>query len=491
VLVTAANIARSPDHAMLRFEVTDTGIGIDPEQVPRLFESFSQGDTSTTRLYGGTGLGLTISKQLAQMMGGDIGAMPAPGGKGTTFWFTVKLEVVESPERRPSPRYDLEGLRVLVVDDSATNREVLEYQLRSWRMAPDSVGDAATALDALRAAAARREPYELVVLDFNLPGATGIELAREIRAEPGFRSLPLVMLSSGGDPAEARSAGIAACLTKPIRQSRLHDTIATAMARETPAAVAVEVPPADAEPEPEAGAPLILVAEDNPVNQQVAALVLRKRGYRVEVAADGEAAVERVASGGCDAVLMDCQMPVMDGYEATAEIRRREGAGAHVPIIAMTAHSMEGDRQRCIDAGMDDYLAKPLQPEELDRALARWVRGVDVAKPEPVVDPSRLEDLRSMSGDRFGRMVELFISDAAACREALGEALRRGDSDGLAREAHKLKGSSSSVGARRVADACARLEDAAGNGSLDDAADGLSELDRALEKACAELEASV
>ena len=489
VLVTAAAIARSADHTMLRFEVTDSGIGIDPEQVPRLFESFSQADSSTTRLYGGTGLGLTISKQLAQMMGGDIGAMPAPGGRGTTFWFTVKLEVVESPERGPSPRYDLEGLRVLVVDDSATNREVLEYQLRSWRMAPESVEHGAEALDALRSAAARREPHELVVLDYNLPGATGVELAREIRAE--FPSLPMVMLSSGGHSSEARTAGIAAFLTKPIRQSRLHDTIATAMARETPDAPAAEVPAAEPEREPHAGAPLILVAEDNPVNQQVAALVLRKRGYRVEVAADGKAAVEMASSGGCDAVLMDCQMPVMDGYEATAEIRRREGDGTHIPIIAMTAHSMEGDRQRCLEAGMDDYLAKPLQPVELDRALARWVGGVDPPESAPVVDPQRLDDLRALSGDRFARMVELFVSDAAACREALDAALRDGDSEGLAREAHKLKGSSSSVGAHRVAEACARLQDAAESGSLDGAADGLAELDRVLAEACSELEASV
>ena len=360
VLVTVACVARSRTHAMLRFEVTDSGIGVDPEQVPRLFESFSQADSSTTRLYGGTGLGLTISKQLAEMMEGEIGAMPAPGPHGSTFWFTVRLEVVERP-----------------VSQAA-------------REAPDRAPAAAAATD----------------------------------------------------------------------------------------------------PEPSAGAPLILVAEDNPVNQQVAAIVLRKRGYRVEVAADGEEAVEIVSAGGCDAVLMDCQMPVMDGYEATAEIRRRERWGPRTPIIAMTAHSMAGDRERCLEAGMDDYLSKPLQPEELDRALGRWVGGTDPVVSPLAVDPDRLGDLRALGGDGFGRMVALFVSDAAACREALGEALLDGDPERVAQEAHKLKGSSSSVGARAVAEACERVEDAARSGSLEQVHGYLPDLDRTLADACSTLEAS-
>jgi PAS domain S-box-containing protein len=364
IVVTVACIARSSDQAMLRFEVTDSGIGIDPGQVSRLFESFAQGDTSTTRIYGGTGLGLTISKQLAEMMGGEIGATPGPGGTGTTFWFTVKLDVVDRAGRRPSG-----------VSTTPTG-----------------------AADAIAAAAAESEPSE--------------------------------------------------------------------------------------------GAPVILVAEDNAVNQQVAALVLRKRGYRVKLVSDGQAAVEIVSAGGCDAVLMDCQMPVLDGYEATAEIRRREAGGPRTPIIAMTAHSMAGDRQRCLEAGMDDYLSKPLKPEELGEALARWVGEGDPGGPQPVVDQARLGDLRALAGGRFERMIELFVSDAAACRAALAEAGRDGDAEALVQEAHKLRGSSASIGATRVADACARLEAAAAGGALDQVTDRLAELDRALAEACAALDAT-
>ena len=387
VFVSVACAEHTVESMTLRIEVKDTGIGIAPSDIDRLFESFAQADTSTTRTHGGTGLGLTISRQLVEMMGGEIGAYSTPG-KGSAFWFTVQLATtaISPRERRFS---DLSGLRVLVVDDNTTNREILERYLVAWGMKPQCADSAA---DALRLLHAGTGCPDLAILDFQMPGMDGIELARAIRSDPALDAMRLLLLSSVGMECaqSSKAAGIAASLTKPARRSHLLESIISAMADDRPPAydrverAAPPSPPlADLAKAPTvAGTPPpgtqedervnILVVDDNTINQTIAVLNLQKRGYHVLVAGDGQQALDVLARTPCAAVLMDCQMPLMDGYEATAEIRRREGAERHTPIIAMTAHAMNADRDKCLAAGMDDYLSKPVRAAELDVILARW-----------------------------------------------------------------------------------------------------------------------
>ncbi len=322
----------------LRFEVRDTGIGIDPEHVEHLFDSFSQADSSTTRRYGGTGLGLAISRQLVEMMGGEIGALSEPG-RGSTFWFTVDLPLAVA--KPPALPRELEGLDVLVVDDNATNREILERRLASWRMRCETASGGEEGLERIREREAEGRPFDLVLLDHHMPGLDGLGVARAL-AGAGPR---VILLSSAGTVGGA--AGVAATLAKPVRDSRLYDAIATAM---SDGAQEVLAPVAPAE-QPAGDGASILLAEDNPTNQAVAVNILRKRGYRVPVAAHGGEAVDALRREPYAAVLMDCQMPVLDGYAATAAIRGLEGDARRTPIIAMTAHAMEGDRERCIAAG--------------------------------------------------------------------------------------------------------------------------------------------
>jgi PAS domain S-box-containing protein len=366
----------------VRFEVRDTGVGIDPEMLPRLFESFTQADSSTTRRYGGSGLGLAICKRLTERMGGEIGATSQPGS-GSTFWFTLRLADVRGPVLL-EPRLDLVGVRVLVVDDSAANREILEHQLRGWKMHPETAEDGPAALRRMRAAARRGERHELLLLDFNMPGMNGVELARAVSGDPELARVPMILLtSSPGQHVEGRPAGIDTFLTKPVRQSHLFDAVSQSMGgRRPPHFVAALT----ADPTPEVAAddmPRVLLAEDNPVNQAVATVMLRKRGFEVEVAPDGKVAVEMAAGNTYAVIFMDCQMPALDGYDSTREIRRQEAGRARSPIIAMTASAMRGDRERCLAAGMDDYLSKPLRVQDLERVLDEWIRTPIQAGPSP------------------------------------------------------------------------------------------------------------
>jgi PAS domain S-box-containing protein len=425
----------------LRFAVRDTGIGIAPDTLDQLFESFSQADSSTTRRYGGTGLGLAISRQLVELMGGRIGAESVPG-EGSTFWFTVRMPVA-APKTQP-PR-ELAGLRVLIVDDNATNREILERRLASWRMRADT---AASGEEALRLLGERE--YDLVLLDHHMPGGDGLDVARRI---DGPR---VILLSSAGR--SHGGPGISATLTKPVRESRLYDTIATTMAGEaraarTPARVAAV---AEREREREGEGAPILLAEDNPTNQAVAVNLLRRRGFRVEVAANGREAVEALRREPFAAVLMDCQMPVLDGYAATGEIRELEGEARHTPIIAMTAHAMEGARERCLEAGMDDYLSKPLRAEVLGAVLDQWIA------PQTVMDREFLKTLaRDVGGEEIvAEICELFIAEAGPRLDQLRTAAEQGDARALRQGAHALKGSAANIGAVAVASAAAELEQA-------------------------------
>jgi len=377
VVVQVMLAEETPHNVLVRFEVTDTGIGIRPEVQRRLFQAFSQADGSTTRQYGGTGLGLAISKQLAELMGGSIGVESVPS-KGSTFWFTARLAKcsgLHSVLRPPLP--ELRGMRVLGVDDNATNRLLLERQLRAWEMQVDCVADGPTALARLQAAHRNGTPYALAILDLQMPGMDGLELARAIIADPLLRSLRLVLLSSigqRGEGAEAQYRGFAAYLTKPIRQSQLYDCLTTIMG--TPAelpAVPLVTRHSLAETQAHVRA-RVLVAEDNVVNQKVAVRMLEKLGCRVDVVANGREAIEVLARIAYDLVYLDCQMPEMDGFEATAAIRACEvQLGGHIPIIAMTANAMQGDREHCLAVGMDDYVCKPVRSEELATILHKWL----------------------------------------------------------------------------------------------------------------------
>lgn len=369
---------------MLRFEVRDTGIGISPEVQKQLFQPFKQADGSTTRKYGGTGLGLAIARQLVGMMHGEIGVESTPG-RGSTFWFTARFERQEGGRNgRDYP--ELAGLRVLVVDDNATNRQILNLQLSNQRMFCMPVEDAKEALAALRDARRLGAPFDLAILDMQMPEMNGQMLAEAIHADPDIRATKLVMLSSLGrhlDVAELTASGIAEYLVKPVKQARLFDCLSEVMERREKRGA--EPGEAVAAPRLEVVLPAphevrILVAEDNMVNQKVALRQLLRLGYHAECVADGREVIDALSRVSYDIILMDCQMPEMDGYAATAAIRKMEGEARRIWIIAMTANAMTGDRELCLAAGMDDYLSKPVNTDDLRTVIAR-------ARPGPCALP--------------------------------------------------------------------------------------------------------
>ncbi|HZS02457.1 MAG TPA: response regulator [Chloroflexota bacterium] len=485
-VVLRATLASQDDAAAtVRFEVRDTGIGIAPESCARLFEAFAQADGSTTRKYGGTGLGLAISKRLVELMGGQIGVESEPG-RGSRFWFTMRLERGEEPWADSPERTDLRGLRVLIVDDNATNRTILEHQLAAWGMVSGSAASGPEALGLLRAAAAEA-PYELAILDMQMPEMDGLMLGAAIKADPTLAGTRLVLLTSlgqRGPTAETQAAGIAACLTKPVRQSHLYDCLATVMVGTTgpgwPGAPEAGARTGDA-PDAAPRGPRVLVAEDNAVNQKVAVRMLQRLGYQADVVANGQEVVDALARVQYPLVLMDCQMPEMDGYAATAVIREREGADRHTPIIAMTAGAMRGDRERCLAAGMDDYISKPVRPEELAATLYRWlplpappaapaVDGHADDGDEPHVDRqvvAALGDPRQGGDPAFlQELARIFFDETPRHLTALREAAAGGDSVAIARTAHTLKSSSGYLGARRLHLLSARLEACGRAGSI-------------------------
>ncbi|MBI5672819.1 MAG: response regulator [Nitrospirae bacterium] len=364
----------------IRFEVSDTGVGISPEQQAKLFRPFTQADGSTTRKYGGTGLGLAICKQLVEMMGGQIG-VDSKVGEGSVFWLTVRFslqpEGVQPVAAIPAA---LRGRRILIVDDHATNRRVLEQSLRGQEVRYESVEDGYRALECLRNAASRQTPFDLAILDMQMPGMDGLELARQIKSEKTISTTRLVLLTSvgqRGDAKAAQRAGIAAYLTKPIRQSLLFECLNVVLGSTSESAASTAQPPPiitrhSLMETQKRSWPLILVVEDNPVNQKVAAKMIEKLGYRVNVAANARIPYALV--------FMDCQMPEMDGLEATRVIRNQEaslqqagGTPPHLPIIAMTANAMKEDRDRCLAIGMDDFISKPITSKPLAAVLNRWL----------------------------------------------------------------------------------------------------------------------
>jgi signal transduction histidine kinase/CheY-like chemotaxis protein/HPt (histidine-containing phosphotransfer) domain-containing protein len=479
VIVRLKLLALSEQELQMRFEVSDTGIGISPAQQQKIFESFSQGDSSTTRRYGGTGLGLAISSQLVSLMGGEIGVQSEPG-KGSTFWFSVPLArsviVVErEPERM---RNDLHGVRLLVVDDNATNREILHNQALAWDMPHDTAESGPQALDKLRTAARRGEPYDIVILDWHMPEMDGIELARRIQTDPAIPALRQVMLSSAAfdeEAARAMDQGIDRYLNKPVKQSALYDCLKAVLA-DTGSTVSVQ----ESAVQTAAFDGRILVAEDNRVNQEVTRNMLELLGCEVEIVSHGREAVEAVSAGRYDLVLMDYHMPEMDGWEASSEIRRREKAGGgeprRVPIIALTADVQKGIHERCLDHGMDAYLSKPFTQAQLAQVLEQWLPQAEptTAGPEPmpaaiiddeadpVLDHAVLDRIRALqrpnSPSVLAQVIGVYLEDSPEMIERLNQALGSGDIAALTDIAHSLKSSSANLGASRLSAVCKELE---------------------------------
>ena len=365
-----------PDAAILQFDVKDTGIGIDPTMHARLFEPFTQADGSTTRRFGGTGLGLAISRRLVELMGGELGMRSAPGS-GSTFWFTARFEkqrAASQPAARATP--ELQGRRVLVVDDNPASRRVLRYELSHWGCDVSVASTGAEALNVLREAALGNAPFELALVDRMMPRMDGIDVARELAAGPTPaqpRVILMTSLADSVDAAELQRIGVAERLIKPIKQGALRDCVTRALspdAREDASArSAAARPTSTAAP---GRAVRVLVAEDNAVNRKLALIQLRQLGYIADTVADGAEAIHALRRMPYDIVLMDCQMPEVDGYEATRRIRAGEAGSPRIPIIAMTAHAMPGDREKCLAAGMDDYIRKPVDKADLVAVLAAW-----------------------------------------------------------------------------------------------------------------------
>ncbi|MDC8805088.1 PAS-domain containing protein [Halomonas pacifica] len=496
VVVDLALEAREAQRVRLGFEVRDTGIGIPEAQRRQIFEAFGQADTSTTRVNGGTGLGLSIAAQLVAMMGGEIRVDSGPDGRGSRFTFGADFGLAEAPAAAPRPRL-LQDQRVLVVDDNRTNRRILEEILTSWGMRPRVVDGGAAALAALDAEA---EPLPLALLDVMMPGMDGFTLAERLRAHPRHGDMALLMLSSGSRPGDAgrrQRLGIGRLLMKPVKQSELLEAVSEALGAEprlaTPTRADAEARPADWRPR------RVLLVEDGVTNQRVAIDLLTQRGHRVELASQGAEALAALAERAFEVVLMDVHMPVMDGLTATRALRERERRhGGHLTVVAMTASATREDRQRCLAAGMDDYVTKPFRAAELYRAVEEPPRGVAVdeaapmpAEPTPPVPAAVGEPVHDRAGALANlegkealleEMEALFRGECPALMAEIEAAIAGADSVTLRRAAHTLKGSALVIGARALGAAALRLETLARGGELGEAPAVLTELKARLDE---------
>ena len=511
VVVEVSAVALSNHHARLRFEVRDTGIGIPEEALRNLFQPFSQADSSTTRRYGGTGLGLAISRQLVELMGGEI-QVESRVGEGSTFSFTAHFERQEvRTGSRAALRTSVQEARLLVVDDNASNRSILGHYIESWGMRHSSSASAGEALDLLRQAAKQGTPYDIVLLDMQMPETDGLMLARRIKEEALISTTRIVMMTSLGGREEEADSGtpdlptpVEAYLDKPIRQSELFDCLASVIPAESGELAAIHMGVAGG-----LGAvttPLqpvlqktarVLLAEDNAVNREVALMQLQSLGYTVDTVVNGLEAVEALGRADYDIVLMDCQMPKMDGYEATIEIRLREGDGHRTTIIALTANALQGDREKCFAAGMDDYLSKPIKYEDMEAMLEKWTG--DDGEAVPAADTTALKSevgsearseaekeaasgpldivvlgkLRDLLGERGREFIDnltaLFLQDSQTRIEALRLAISENRAAEIYKIAHAFKGSCVNVGARRLAGLCEILEQKGTTGNLQNA----------------------
>jgi signal transduction histidine kinase/response regulator of citrate/malate metabolism/HPt (histidine-containing phosphotransfer) domain-containing protein len=498
----------------LRFSIQDTGIGIPRDKLDRLFEKFTQADASTTRRFGGTGLGLAISKQLVELMDGRVGVTSEPG-KGSTFSFTLPLCLPKEETATPAPQRTVpDGVRVLIVDDNEVCCRVLAGQLDDWRVRNGTCLSGEAALRTLREARDAADPYHIAVLDCRMPGMDGESVARAIKADPALRETVVVMLTCPGQPEDAgrlAEAGVFACLVKPARQARLRDAIADAWLSRTGSPKTQALPqltsngPAAATASNRKFHARVLVVDDNFTNQKVGRLMLESLGCRVDLAASGREAIDLLDSVPYDLVFMDCEMPDMDGYQVTAEIRRRQTGGRRVPVIAMTAKAIEGDRELCLQAGMDDYLCKPVRLESLVAVLERRTSGAEsgsgpgyvppaVQAPPAVsaLDPAMTEQLRNLAAATTPSMLteiyEVFSSSASGYLAAMRRAADGDDAEGLRKAAHSLRGSSANIGAQSLAEMARRLEIMGGSQSVSDAGEMIASLEKEFERVKLEIE---
>ena len=480
--------------ALLRVEVADTGIGVSPEAQAQLFQPFVQADGSITRKYGGTGLGLVISRQLAELMGGEMG-MSSQLGQGSTFWFTLRATPASPAELQPgNADPSLQGLRVLALDDSETSRQRLRMLLESWHMRVSVEASADGALRTLETAAKAGQRFDIVLVDLRSVAVTELDFAATLR-QSGLVSHTRIVLISGrgqrGDAQRARELGVSAYLSKPIRPSDLFDCLATVMRPMGEATDTADRPGGlvtrytlKSQQQDRLKGPL-LVVEDNLVNQKVLVGLLGKLQYKADVANNGIEALEALQRASYPLVLMDSQMPQMDGFATTAEIRRREGTTHRTIIVAVTAHAMTGERERCLAAGMDDYMSKPVSLDRLRAILDRWLAAEPAESParvaeiapsvaptaETIMDPSVLGRLRDLERDAPGfvaDVVSLFLQETPGRIDAIGAALAQADGSRLAAAAHALRGSAGAIGATRLAELCACIEDCAHRRALAD-----------------------
>lgn len=498
------------DHKVrLFFTVSDTGIGIDQKKLQDLFNPFSQADSSTTRKFGGTGLGLSICRQLSEIMGGKIGVY-SEQGQGSTFWFTVALEKqYAGKEVQVAEEMDITGHKVLIVDDNATNRKLVQLLLDFWNMPNDQASNPKQALTMLYQALEHKEPFEVAILDMLMPDMDGEELGRKIKEDPSLCQTKLIMLTSlgqRGDATRLQELGFAAYLQKPLKQEHLQSTLqrVLGMAGAREETTQSRLITKHTLEEDKISNLRILVAEDHIPNQKVILAMLKKMGYQAEVAANGQEAVQSLKNLNFDLVLMDCQMPEKDGYQATREIRQARASYSCVPIIALTAEAMHGAKEKCLQAGMDDYLSKPLRAQDLADILSKWGRKTRITGTrqdehadvqEQAQEPSaNLVDwdyaALLMDGDRelLQINVEAFLQSTPDDLDELEDALQNKDAQVVQRKAHSIKSGLSSLGARVPADKAQSLEDAGKNHDLDLARNEYKVLNNLISQVIFELE---
>ncbi len=474
-VVIRANLENEDaDYARIRFSVSDTGVGIPQDSLERLFDKFSQVDSSITRKYGGTGLGLTISKQLAEMMGGDIG-VESREGKGSLFWFTAVFKKQPQKEKPMVAGEDIKGTRVLIVDDNETNRLLLKEQLTSWECRQQEVSDGTEALEVLRCAVVDKTPFEIAVIDMQMPGMDGETLGQKIKSDPDLKHTKLVMMTSVGKRGDARrfkEIGFTAYLTKPVKQSQFYNCLSmiSGLQKEISEDRSSVIVTRHSIAEYQKQRVRLLLAEDNEINQKVALGIFKNFGYRTDVVSNGKDAVRAMEKTHYDMVFMDCQMPEMDGYAATGEIRSFQSKvlDHNVPIIAMTAHAMKGDREKCLAAGMDDYISKPIHPEKLLEVIEKWLDGPKKSHPEetPVnIAPmnnifDRIGFLNRLMGDKdlAGEILDGFLAEVPLQVFELKKALDSGDPHSIREQAHSLKGASANVGAMALEEVALKIE---------------------------------
>ena len=518
VVLKVSRESDSPDGTEIRFEVTDTGLGIPEEVQARLFQKFSQATAETARKYGGTGLGLAISKQLVELMGGTIGVESKPG-KGSKFWFTVRFSKQTSkPGSRPANRDELDllkGLRILIVDDNDSNRKFLADQIRSWNLRVETFGNPRDAFDRLREAASSGDSFGLVLLDQEMPDEDGLSFAGRVSSAPALFGTRIVLMAPFGCKFERetlRRSGVLEKVTKPVRQSMLFDILMNVMVgggNGQDADVKSAVAPSDSAGVAQESGIRILVAEDNDVNRKVVLGQLNRLGYSADAVVNGREAVEACVRSPYDLILMDCQMPEMDGYEATREIRNREAGGVFgtrtpLHIIAVTAHAMKGDREKCLNAGMDDYLTKPLKSAILQEALERWVaesksRGGAGASKDPEsadaesgahsveepegsggepVDLERLWEMGADDEEVVRELVDLYNTQAEELLASLKQAVGAGQAAEVKGFSHKLCGASATCGMNAIVPSLRELEEMGERGDLSGAQEALQTASR-------------